>query len=140
MRKARTIEQHLNRYLDHKGKDECWLWKGPLYRNGYGYFDLCSGQEKRRVMIHRASWELERGEIPDKLTIDHLCKVKRCGNPAHMELVTHGENARRGNVKGSDPCPKGHQLDFVINSRGARVCVFCQKESREAWNEKRRKR
>ncbi len=36
------------------------------------------------------------GQIPSGLTLDHLCRVRNCVNPAHLEPVTHRENTLRG--------------------------------------------
>jgi len=34
--------------------------------------------------------------MPSGLVSDHLCHVRRCVNPAHIEPVSRFENARRG--------------------------------------------
>lgn len=52
----------------------------------------------RRVMVHRVSYETFIGPIPKGLEIDHLCRVKVCANPEHLEAVTHQENVRRGDL------------------------------------------
>ena len=60
----------------------CWLWKG--WTNGkYGGFSFGS----HKVYAHRVSYQHHVGPIPDGLTIDHLCKVKLCVNPQHLEVV-----------------------------------------------------
>lgn len=69
----------------------CWLWTGRKDVNGYGDI-LFKG---RRSLVHRVAWMLLRGEIPEAMTIDHLCMNKACVNPDHLEVVTRGENARR---------------------------------------------
>jgi len=60
--------------------DECWPWTGPPH-NGYGN--------------HRATYELFVGPIPKGYSVDHLCEMKLCQNPAHLEAVTIIENALR---------------------------------------------
>lgn len=69
----------------------CIVWMGALNAKGYGCFGL-DGDTK---LAHRVAYEFENGPIPDGLTIDHLCRVKRCVNPAHLEAVTGRENTRR---------------------------------------------
>lgn len=72
----------------------CWVWQLALTSDGYGYKNLHRGHG---VMAHRWFYEQLVGPIPEGLTIDHLCQVRACVNPAHMEPVTLEENiARRG--------------------------------------------
>jgi hypothetical protein len=47
-------------------------------------------------MAHRFAYELLVGPIPEDLELDHLCRVRHCVNPAHLEPVTHLENILRG--------------------------------------------
>lgn len=71
----------------------CWNWMGTIQPNGYGKF----GRRwmRRDSIAHRIAYEKWVGPIPANLTIDHLCFNRRCVNPAHLEVVTRGENARR---------------------------------------------
>ncbi len=88
------IDRFNNRWTaDHTG---CWVWNGRLNDDGYGVLDLSwrRGGPKSRS-AHRLAYELFVGPIPDGLEIDHLCAVRRCVNPAHLEAVTHAENVRR---------------------------------------------
>lgn len=79
-------------YVDRsKTEDGCWLWNGHRESNGYGRFR----HDGRRSGAHRFAYEAEVGPIPDGLTIDHLCRVRHCVNPAHLEAVTSRENTRR---------------------------------------------
>lgn len=72
--------------------DGCWIWQLSLDRDGYGYFRRHSRQW---VSAHRWYFEEAHGSIPPGLQVDHLCRVRNCVNPAHMELVTAAENTRR---------------------------------------------
>ena len=72
----------------------CIVWAGALNDNGYGRIKV-RGVFRR---VHRIAWELVNGMISDGLVIDHLCRVRCCVNPAHMEVVTRGENTRRSNL------------------------------------------
>lgn len=70
----------------------CWLWDGSRVRGGYGQFRVDSAT---RVHAHRFSYELIHGPIAEGLEIDHLCRVRNCVNPDHLEAVTMQENRRR---------------------------------------------
>jgi hypothetical protein len=68
----------------------CWIWQGGQNDQGYGtFFD---GRTRR---AHRWSFEHFRGPIPPGMPLDHLCRVRLCVNPWHLEVVTASENARR---------------------------------------------
>ena len=72
--------------------------------NGYGVF---SGG-----LVHRWAYEALVAPIPDGLTIDHLCRVRHCVNPAHLEVVTLAENIRRAPHYNSRKthCKRGHEF------------------------------
>lgn len=75
----------------------CWIWQRKLDISGYARLTITADDgSQRSTPAHRASYEAFVGPIPDGLTIDHLCRVTRCVNPAHLEAVTHAENVRRG--------------------------------------------
>ena len=40
-------------------------------------------------------WEELVGDIPEGLTLDHVCKRRSCINIAHLDLVTMSENSKR---------------------------------------------
>ena len=94
-----------------KGEDGCWRWLGAKTGNGYG--QVCvSG---RSWLVHRFLYEQECGVIPEGMQIDHLCRTRHCVNPEHLEVVTPGENLRRGDAGGwqrrLDHCKYGHPFD-----------------------------
>jgi hypothetical protein len=72
--------------------DRCWLWTGGLTATGYGQFHF----HGRPRVAHKYLYEFERGPVPDGLELDHLCRVRNCVRPDHLEAVTHAENIRRG--------------------------------------------
>src|SRR5215831_5464417 len=84
-----------------------WLWRGyAAEAHGYPVFEW-GGRDGMVTQVHRLSYLLFRGPIPDGYHIDHLCKVRGCWRPDHLEAVTPGENARRALVK--TECIRGHQ-------------------------------
>lgn len=46
-------------------------------------------------MPYRLYYERAKGPVADGLQLDHLCRNRRCVNPAHLEAVTAVQNARR---------------------------------------------
>jgi hypothetical protein len=114
--------------------DTCWLWTAWIERNGYGRFWL----DGRQQGAHRAAYEMYVGPIPDGLEIDHLCRVRHCVNPAHLDAVTAAENIRRMTPHRADyksaktHCPQGHPYDAentLVGKDGGRSCRACKKET-----------
>ena len=111
--------------VDRGTDDECWLWLGTKGLNGYGIF----AHEGRRTGAHRYAYELLIGPISDGLTIDHLCRVRACVNPKHLEPVTHLENVRRGGNAAKTHCKHGHLFDEANTglSKKGRYCRECHR-------------
>lgn len=109
---------------------ECWLWIG--YVDPYGYANIkVDGHYKK---AHRVAYELLVGPIPDGHQIDHLCRVRKCINPAHLEPVTARENTMRSPIAlaavnaAKTHCPQGHPYDeanTIVRSCGRRRCRAC---------------
>lgn len=92
MEKRRTARERFWSRVERDMAGGCWLWTGAANGNGYGAFRL----DGRNVPVHRMAWELLRGPIAPGQVIDHLCRVKLCVNPLHLEPVPAAVNVRRG--------------------------------------------
>lgn len=115
---------------------ECWLWTGPVGRNGYGHLT----HKGRSHRAHRFAYELVNGPVPDGLVLDHLCRVRHCVNPAHLEAVTQRVNLMRSATTRAargllSTCARGHEFDAAntyIRRNGTRLCRECARLRRLA--------
>jgi len=127
----RLVAEALWFYAHVDKTNDCWLWTGSKYPNGYGRFN--SGYEVH--LAHRWSYEHSLGEVPDGAVLDHLCRVRHCVRPDHLEPVTQQENLLRGEGVAAknaakSTCPNGHPYD---SKRGhARACSICDAERRKS--------
>lgn len=73
----------------------CWLWTGALTKDGYAVMQV---QDLPTASGHRWSYRHHVGPLLDGLELDHLCRVRRCVNPWHLEQVPHVVNIGRSNA------------------------------------------
>lgn len=117
-------------------QSNCWRWASVKNSRGYGRVWL-NGKVQ---LTHRAVYSMLIGEIQSGLTLDHICRVVDCCNPAHLEPVSHRENVRRGigptaiNAAKTH-CLRGHalegdNLDSCHLKRGQRNCRTCKNSIR----------
>lgn len=134
-------------FVDQRGTDDCWIWTGHHASNGYGMFCVSHERKVHTLLAHRAAYELLVGPIPASLQMDHLCRVRDCVNPAHLEPVTRRENQRRGagfvaDLMARTHCKRaGHPLpplDLTLPVQ-QRLCGVCVDEYRGVYNERRRR-
>lgn len=111
----------------------CWEWPSTT-KGGYGLMRTGPG---KKDYVHRVSYRVFIGAIPDGLQIDHLCRNRACFNPVHLEPVTNQENFLRGmhpNAVSSrtDKCRMGHALtpenSMIRAATGDRRCRECNYE------------
>lgn len=137
-RPVNTVARMLANYVDQTA--DCWVWKGSIAKNGYGKTAIL----KKTLLAHRVFYEYFKGPIAAGLQIDHLCRNKRCVNPAHLDAVPPAVN----NARSTSPCAlnamklfckHGHALsgkNLYKTPDGRRQCVTCQgqrdKKNKEA--------
>ena len=135
----------IDRFLEKvETTESCWLWRGFVDPGGYGHI-WYSGRPWR---AHRVAYELYVGPIPEGLQLDHLCRVRHCVNPAHLEPVTFQENIRRSPIAinrihaAKTHCIRGHEFtpeNTRLNSKGYRACRTCKRvDSRRRRQEGRK--
>lgn len=126
----------------------CWLWTASIGNHGYGCYGvggLRNGKSWTDV-AHRIAYKALVGEIPPDLVTDHLCRVRRCVNPAHMEIVTNRVNLLRGNgwsgrKHRQTHCIHGHELagdNLYVYPGGSRQCRICKREQGRRYTAKKR--
>ena len=126
-----------NRYLieDRGFPTPCWVWQ--LGQVGAGYGGEWDNGRRRMVSAHILAYERAFGPVPAGLELDHLCHVRLCINPDHLEAVTHAENVARSDYKSSSfnakktHCPKGHPYagaNLYVEKSGTRRCRECRRQ------------
>ena len=112
--------------------DGCWLWSGYVKPNGYGSFYPGGGRGVDKIYAHRFSYELAFGPLALGAEVDHLCNVRSCVNPSHLEAVSHRENLDRAKDRRTH-CKFGHPFDAsnTYMWRGNRYCRTCRLFRRE---------
>jgi hypothetical protein len=114
----------------------CWLWTGGKFSAGYGSVWWNGSGE----LVHRVVYDLLVGPLPDRqalLWIDHVCRMRACCNPDHLELVTATDNQlRRADVM-ADICSNGHPWDDnarpVPGKPNQRRCRTCAAERQRRY-------
>ena len=113
----------------------CIEWTAGQVSFGYGGFHW----RGKLWRAHRMAWTLAHGDIPDGLTVDHMCRNRLCVNVAHLRLLTLGENAADGKahhhyaILGMKPghCLAGHEMTpentYIVPATGRRCCQTCKK-------------
>lgn len=120
---------------------DCWLWTG-IHSRGYGRFSW-DGHN----YAHRWIWHRLVGELPEGMTIDHLCKVRSCVNPDHMEPVPLLENLRRGVAPPrlnalKTQCKHGHEFSpentYWYADGRKRSCRVCARRKTREYQQRKR--
>ncbi len=104
----------------------CHRWQMRKNRDGYG--TVGKDLAHRRVLLDRGV------PIPKGMWVDHLCNVRDCVNPDHLEVVTPRVNTLRSeftiagiNARKSH-CIRGHEFtdsNTYLTKQGWRECRTC---------------
>lgn len=118
----------------------CWLWQRTKIWGGYGQTQW----HGRLQLVHRVMYEHYFGPIPAGKDLDHLCRVRACCNPFHVEPVTRRENMLRSPHTIRPTCPHGHELSGYnlvekLNRHGG-VTRYCRECGRIAQRQCRARR
>lgn len=110
----------------------CHNWIGVPNEHGYGKIGA-QAPDRRKLLAHRAAYELAVGPVPKGLELDHLCRNRLCCNPVHLEAVTHRENILRSQnfvavAAAKTHCLRGHPFSVEntrLRANGTRGCKAC---------------
>jgi len=121
----------------------CWLWTGATSPEGYGNINRLMPDGRPAQKAHRYAYSIAKGAIPPGMVIDHLCRVRRCVNPDHLEVVTPFTNTFRGETtvvfkhRSKTSCINGHPFapgNIITNAHGHRRCRACRDANNAKWN------
>lgn len=115
MPRVYELPRRFQKYINDTG--DCWLWTGRLVTNGYARVYV----DGRTIAAHKHIWTLFNGDWPEGMVGDHLCMVKHCVNPEHIEPTTQSENIRR--AVGKTHCKNGHERVSLTSAGTCRKCV-----------------
>lgn len=110
----------------HGKNGDCWIWTAALRssKTGYGAFRLYKDGIKRTVDSHRASFEINVGDIPEELCVLHSCDNRKCVKPSHLFLGTKKDNTQdcisKGRFKGSGVTQR------KVGPKGTSWCFTCK--------------
>lgn len=121
------------------GDNGCWLWTTGISR-GYGQVWYNGSM----TTAHRAIYHIIYGLWSTRQNqIDHICRVRNCVNPNHLELVTAKENVTRSlpywkpKVRPTH-CVNGHQYteeNTKYYGDQGRKCYECKKIQDKKYNQ-----
>ncbi len=135
-----SVTERFNRFVMPVTESGCFLWVGFVNPDGYGLIQV-DGSARG---AHRVAYELGKGSIPQGMQIDHLCRVRCCVNPDHLEAVTGKVNTLRGqSIQALNAiktrCSHGHLLEgqnLRLRPNGSRACKMCCRDATRRYRTK----
>jgi HNH endonuclease len=89
-----TLEELLQRYVEKEPRTGCWIWRGPRNPLGYGRLTRPFGQHRPFSRAHRVVYEATGYVLPSDADLHHVCRVRQCVNPDHLEPLTRSDHLR----------------------------------------------
>ena len=129
-------QEIIDRFISKIDKTEtCWLWTAYTSKSGYGNF--CPKWKESTLTAHRFSYTYFKGNIPQEMTVDHICRIRHCVNPDHLRLLTRIENVMIGEGPAAENarkllCHNGHTKfkEILVKDRKSgkrRYCMECDR-------------
>lgn len=116
----------------------CWLWMHLVNEGGYPI----QKTHDTTIFVHRYMYEHLVGSVSEGFELDHLCRVRNCCNPGHLEPVTPRINQQRSNSFAGlnarkTHCIHGHEFTpentyFPPKRPNRRQCRACVRERARA--------
>lgn len=131
------LPEKLRRRIEVVAESGCWVWRGSD-RRGYGNV-WWKGSNRP---VHRVVWSLSGKTLPElPYVLDHLCRVRRCANPAHLRVLTNKMNILIGTGVAAvnsrkEQCLNGHPFsdeNTSISPDAKRRCLSCHREWKRRW-------
>lgn len=122
----------------------CWVTNYSVMNAGYAQIGWSAEGRTHMRLVHRVSWEIHKGAIPDGMTVDHVCFNRLCVNPAHLRLLSNYENSRRhmGRDWPIGECPAGHPDSIRVpnpsRNKSKTLCPKCKAEATRRWQQSKK--